>query len=341
MLQSNAYKKYKKICNRIGMAMLLFFALFLLKEYLCIFVRSLFETMVSTRAGEVAYSLSSGITYFLSFTLPVLFYKKISQKLTPNVDMHLDIKVPKLALLIIPAAMAANMILAYVNSIVLLPFNYNVIYDMMTESYPDGYYLYHFVLDVFSTAVVPAVCEEILFRGLVVGVLLPYGKKTAVIGSAFLFAMMHQNLGQFIYTFGMGIILAILVIETKSIFTGIIFHFCNNLFSVVNTMFTYIYPESRATFISNVMLAVLMVLGLACLIVLLFMFVRKTKDREDLFVDEDENVCTLDLVSEDAPISKSEKRKGFFAPMNIAFISLAAVQMLLLLFIAILNIPLA
>ena len=49
--------------------------------------------------------------------------------------------------------------------------------------------------------------EEILFRGLVLDTLRPYGKRFAIFGSAVLFGLFHGNLLQTPYAFGVGLLL--------------------------------------------------------------------------------------------------------------------------------------
>ena len=344
-IKSNAYKKYKRIWNYLGGALLVFYTLFMIREFVCVAVESLFTSAVSDKAGEIAYSLCGAFMYMVAFIAPVFFYKLISSRLARLGDLPLEPRFNKYLWLVIPAALAANLVLAMINSLIMLPFNYEVIYELMTPEYPDGYYLYHLVLDIIGTAIVPAISEELLFRGLILVALLPYGKKTAILGSSIMFAIMHQNFGQIVYTFGMGIILALIVVKTQSIWGAIILHFLNNLFSVANTSLYYVYPTTKADFISNLMVFVLLVAGAICLAVLLY----KYKKSNDVLIDEgyeDEDyvvetpVCQ-DPLSENAPLTKKEKIKGFFAPLNIVFIALALFQMLLLVALAVLEIPLS
>ena len=84
------------------------------------------------------------------------------------------------------------------------------------------------------------------------------------------------------------------------------------------------------------MVFVVLIVGAACLAVLIYKYVKMDKP-----LVEDEIPMCFDPLSENAPISKKEKIKGFFAPLNIVFIALALFQMLLLVAVAVLEIPLA
>ena len=86
-----------------------------------------------------------------------------------------------------------------------------------------------FPLMLFLMAVVPAFCEETLFRGVVYGGYRKHGDKfTAVLLSGFLFGIMHMNLNQAMYAFAIGVLLALLFEATDSIFPTMLFHFVYN-----------------------------------------------------------------------------------------------------------------
>lgn len=89
-----------------------------------------------------------------------------------------------------------------------------------------------FVLMVF--AITPAICEEFFFRGFVLGSLERYSKTTAIFSSAALFGLMHVltsnvlMVERFLPTAFIGVLLAWIALETKSIWPGILFHALHN-----------------------------------------------------------------------------------------------------------------
>ncbi len=89
------------------------------------------------------------------------------------------------------------------------------------------------LLAVFFTAVVPAVCEELTHRGMLLNGLRKYGDRTAVFVSALLFGLMHQNILQVFYAFIAGLILGTLRIKSGSIIMPMLVHFGNNCLSVL------------------------------------------------------------------------------------------------------------
>lgn len=72
------------------------------------------------------------------------------------------------------------------------------------------------------------VFEEILFRGLILRELEPYGKKFAILASAFLFGIFHGNLVQSPYAFLAGFVLGYVAMEHNVIW-AMVLHMINNL----------------------------------------------------------------------------------------------------------------
>lgn len=75
--------------------------------------------------------------------------------------------------------------------------------------------------------------EEILFRGVILHALKPYGNSFAVIVSALFFGLIHGNLVQMPGAFLIGIALGIVTLHTRSLWPAIIIHAINNTTSVL------------------------------------------------------------------------------------------------------------
>lgn len=72
------------------------------------------------------------------------------------------------------------------------------------------------------------ISEELLFRGLILRSMEPYGKKFAIFGSALLFGLYHANLIQIPFAFAVGLILGYVTVE-YNIGWAIVLHMFNNL----------------------------------------------------------------------------------------------------------------
>ena len=91
-------------------------------------------------------------------------------------------------------------------------------------------------IDLIFTAVLPAIFEEFTHRGVLLsGLKDECGERNAIIISALLFALMHQNIQQFLYTFAGGLILGFLTVTLKSIYPAMFIHFFNNAWSVLSS----------------------------------------------------------------------------------------------------------
>ena len=118
-------------------------------------------------------------------------------------------------------------------------------------------------------AILPALAEEIAFRGVVFGLLRPYGKTIAVVGSAFIFGIMHGNLLQIPFAFIGGLFFGWLLAETGSILPCMLLHFCNNGLSVVQMFLQTDVPGEVMNHVSYGMMILTLAVGIVCLLLLL------------------------------------------------------------------------
>jgi sodium transport system permease protein len=75
----------------------------------------------------------------------------------------------------------------------------------------------------------PAVCEELAFRGFILtGLLRRFRPGTAIVLSSFLFALAHLNVFQFLPSFVLGLVLGVLAVRSGSVLPGMVFHLLHN-----------------------------------------------------------------------------------------------------------------
>ncbi len=98
----------------------------------------------------------------------------------------------------------------------------------------DGFGLIGVLLVV---AVLPAIFEELIFRGLVLQGLKSFGTVGAVLLCGGLFAIYHQNPAQTLYQFCCGAAFALMAIRAGSIFPTVVSHFVNNALIVILTKY--------------------------------------------------------------------------------------------------------
>jgi membrane protease YdiL (CAAX protease family) len=88
------------------------------------------------------------------------------------------------------------------------------------------------VYSIFAVALVPAICEEFVFRGVVFNEYREKGLLCAVVMSSLMFAMSHFDLIQFLPYFISSLLLCFAYTVTKSLVAPMVLHFFANLFSV-------------------------------------------------------------------------------------------------------------
>jgi membrane protease YdiL (CAAX protease family) len=106
-------------------------------------------------------------------------------------------------------------------------------------------------LDLILVAALPAVFEELTFRGILLGAYKD-SPKFGIFISSLLFALMHMNIQQFFYTFVGGLVFGYVVVKSRSIISSMIVHFCLNAFAVFRS-YGYQHPESVSSLMNDVL----------------------------------------------------------------------------------------
>lgn len=131
-------------------------------------------------------------------------------------------------LLLIPLAICMVNITEFVNMVSQLFVTNQVSGHMM-----DLILQYPFPVVFFAIAVMPMLCEEVIYRGLVYQGYRRSSILLAILLSSFLFGMMHMNLNQFSYAFVLGILFCLVNEAVGSFFPSMVLHTFINGRSVV------------------------------------------------------------------------------------------------------------
>lgn len=93
-----------------------------------------------------------------------------------------------------------------------------------------------FLLTTIIVAALPALCEELLFRGALVPVVrrLTGGWVSAVVFSAVVFSLVHADMTGFLARTVLGVLMGAVFVITRSIWSSVVFHFTNNFAVVYN-----------------------------------------------------------------------------------------------------------
>ena len=102
-------------------------------------------------------------------------------------------------------------------------------------------------LQFMALCVLPAVTEELFFRGALQGLLRPCGSAAAIFGPALLFSLLHLDAIQGLTALVCGVFLGWLAERSGSILPGMLLHFVNNCLAFCN-LYLRLYAPGDVSF---------------------------------------------------------------------------------------------
>lgn len=195
------------------------------------------------------------ISVLFLFFLPAFFYAKLCHK---RAFLHLGfVKMPSLKqlLLIVAIMFFALFIVGALAEIwrqIPFPKNWQLKFKAAEEVYSKQIQVMarmngagDFIISLFIVALLPAVFEEVFFRGALQNLLSRWLKAPvwAVIITAVIFSAMHGSYDGFLPRFVLGFILGWLFYRTGNIWVNITAHFINNAVGIV-TLYFYSKPHT-------------------------------------------------------------------------------------------------
>lgn len=314
--------QYKRTVTRLGIALLLFEALFFVQILVLAVLSLLLPLFLTPVAEKVTNGVVSGLLYALSFLLPILFYRHLSRDEAVQ-PIRAREPMPRKTVLYVLFGLAVVSAAAYLNARIVELFEHSFAVQGAVEE-AQALTDLDLVLLFFTLAVVPAFVEELLFRGLVLSNLLPYGRTTAVLASAVLFGVMHQSADQIFYATAAGIVIGWVYVCTNSIWPCILLHFCNNLRSVFQTGVIDRLPPRAASAVLYVAEGVLLAAAIICAC---FLFLRERDKRAEA---RKTGAFEVDLAPDvewaERPVSARSRVKLFFNVPIVAFLILCLIE---------------
>ena len=118
----------------------------------------------------------------------------------------------------------------------------------------------NWIWSLIFAGILSPIIEEVLFRGVMLNKLRTYGDKIAIITTALLFGLFHENFSQFFYAVGLGMIFAYVTLKTGTIKYSIGIHIMINMMgSVIGTQ---VLNSTIATMIFGIVVWVFVIAGL-------------------------------------------------------------------------------
>ncbi len=134
---------------------------------------------------------------------------------------------------------------------------------------------WHLICYVIALAILPAVSEEIFFRGVLVKGLDKAKPICAILLVSLCFGLYHLSLSKFIYQFIFGAMLCLLYYATESLLSCVIAHFINN-FTVILSMYLKVYVDLT----SPVIIAIGLVLFASFIAIVWLLLAKKCKNKK-------------------------------------------------------------
>lgn len=324
---------YRGTVNRIGICLCIMLAMFDLTRGLWSGLSTLLAAFLSAEGSYFADVLIETLYYLSCFILPAILFYRLSRRQEVE-PIHWSPRMPATAPLFILTGLSLIIAAAQVNGWL----TELIGYDTAETAYgggtdPSAVMLY------ITVSLAPAVCEEILFRGVVYGNLRRYGRPLATLASALLFALMHENISQTFYTFVAGLALAVCYEVTGSIWCGTFLHLFNNLISCLQEILLARQGNAALPFL-YILDGVLLIAGVASAIVLFWLYRRgqlssawpEQRASESLSVGQGSLYGSFPAALPPLPTKQPTRREAvreFFAPGMTVFVVLSALGTIL------------
>jgi len=172
------------------------------------------------------------MTFQMVISIPTLVYLFVTKQDISEVLRIKAISVPTVLFSILAAILCYP--IAALISVISSYFIEGGLTDTMSMVYDAG-----LGFTLFAVAVLPALGEEILFRGVLYNTYSKVSPRKGILLSAALFALMHMNFYQMFYAFFVGFVFALMMEAADSLLVPMLMHFVFNAVSVVNGYYVY------------------------------------------------------------------------------------------------------
>ncbi len=139
-----------------------------------------------------------------------------------------------------------------------------------------------YLVSLLSVVILPAIVEELLFRGLIFKGLKPYGKVFSISISALIFSLYHISIDQTIYPFLIGLLLGVIMYKENNILYCIVIHFTNNLLSLTLSYLNINLSFNHWTYI---LIAIILLIAFVSIVLYFTLNGRKEEPKEKITTD--------------------------------------------------------
>lgn len=175
---------------------------------------------------------------------------------------------------------------------------------------PDG--IFRIVVLVFVMAVLPAICEELIYRGFVLRGFVEYGKTGAIVVSSVAFGLMHATVQQIPFAFVIGLFLGYVALRFDSLVLTMALHFLNNFISCFFLVLQLYVDEKTVEIISFCSDLFFVSLSLLASAIFIILSVYEKKSEKELFSNSANHANPLSDSSGTAFFHETIRSVGFW-----------------------------
>lgn len=243
-MQAEEQRQLRRDANFSGFGLLVLFVLSQFAFSLIIMLVRLFVPLDFTDTylglGNTAFLMLYMVAYSVMMGLPLVLVNAIARRDVHPFRAHAPVR-PAVFILTVCSAMALCVLANFVANIWMNFFAQFGFTPPEMPEYQENTWL-SLGMNLLIFAVLPAILEEMVFRGYVLQSLRSYGDPIAVVISALLFGLMHGNLLQLPFAFLLGLVFGYVVVQTGNIWIAVVVHFLNNAMSVLLQQASFYFP---------------------------------------------------------------------------------------------------
>lgn len=232
---------------------------------------------VSLTSDPIAYQLLNAAAVPLSTTLPYLIYLAVVKLRRKDSTPYLcfsHVNVPTAILVVLTGWMLCLM--ANFPAVLIQDFFSNFGYNPGDSAslMPDATSWTLLLIELFSTAILVPVMEELAFRGVLLSALKRFGAPFAIVMSSLIFALAHLDFSNVVFAFIAGLVFGIIYYYTENLWLSVVIHALNNGCAVLGSALPELVGADE-TLMQVLFMDIPVVAGLVAALVLLIYFRRR------------------------------------------------------------------
>ena len=251
----------------------------------CVFVtiRMLNHFGLLSFLGEYGKYIVNGVLQVgLLFFFSIFMFKFLTKKSLKKVFFCFSYK--KISWRVILISVGLGIVVYFLNIFVASFFNVilkSVGYEFSSSS-SSSVNIWTLILGLIFTAILPAICEENLHRGMLLFGNENIGFKNNILLPGLMCGLLHMNIEQFFYATLVGIFLNFILYVTESVYPTMIIHFLNNAIGVTLSYLTNakiisggIFSKLNALTMENTILGFVTILIIVLVLIFLLFYLVK------------------------------------------------------------------